>query len=215
MSIPDFFGAFYFYKNEALTTYDGRDVNIECQEVGKLFLPTGDIVACDGLIPDVDAFEQKVKPGSYPVILSLALTNLGRHVACAMLHFSDTMPKIFKPAIVANGGSSYQHEYGVDTGTGCFADLEAINALLDGPEKYERLKQEVHKPDVDWVDFRVSESCNILVFSSGEGDGTYPSYFGYDADGNAVCLATDFGIIAPLSNKKTEEPNGFQLKLDF
>jgi len=215
MSIPDFLGAFYFYKNGVLATIDDRDINIECREVGTLYLPTGNIIACDGLIPSTDAFAQKVKPGSYPVILSFALTNHGQHVACAMLRFSGTMPKMFKPAVVADGSSSYQHEYGVDTGTGCFADLEAINTLLAVPEKYERLKQEVHKPDIDWVDFRVSEFCNILVFSSGEGDGAYPSYFGYDADGNAICLATDFGIIAPMPDKETEKPNKFQLNLDF
>ena len=43
----------------------------------------------------------------------------------------------------------------------------------------------------------------------------YPSYFGYDADGSVVCLATDFGIIAPLPDKPTETLNPFQLTFDF
>lgn len=215
MSIPDFLGAFYFYKNEVLITNDDRDISIECREIGTLHLPTGEIVADDGLIPSTASFAQKVKPGSYPVVLSLALTNHGLHAACAMLRFSDTMPKMFKPAIAADKGGSQEHEYWVDTGRGCFADLEAMKTLLVAPEQYERLEQEATKPDIEWVDFRVSNSCNIIVFSSGEGDGVYPSYFGYDADENIVCLATDFGIIAPLPDKETETPNKFQLSLDF
>ena len=49
MSIPDFLGAFYFYKDEVFTGRDGREYDVECQEVGNLLLPTGKIVAAMAL----------------------------------------------------------------------------------------------------------------------------------------------------------------------
>ena len=77
-----------------------------------------------------------------------------------------------------------------------------------------RLQKEAHQSRADWVDFRMDQAtqANIILFSSGLGDGYYPSYFGYDRDGSVVCLATDFGIIAPLKEAK-EPPNKYQLSL--
>ena len=36
---------------------------------------------------------------------------------------------------------------------------------------------------------------NIIAFSSGWGDGCYPSYWGYDAADQRVALVTDFGVL--------------------
>lgn len=217
MSIPDFLGAFYFYKYETLTDRCGRDVEIKCQEIGMLILPTGSIVACDGLIPSLEPFNQRVATGSYPVILSFVLSEISQHVACAMLRFSDTMPKFWKSADPAGQNPVHGIGYGVDTGTGCFADLAAMQMLLAAPDAYERLREKINSPYADWIDFRLDDAgtCNIIAFSSGHGDGCYPSFFGYDSEGNLVCLATDFGILAPLPDVSIEPPSKFQLHLDF
>jgi hypothetical protein len=37
--------------------------------------------------------------------------------------------------------------------------------------------------------------ANIVCFRSGEGDGSYASYFGLGADGTPACLVTDFGLL--------------------
>jgi hypothetical protein len=37
--------------------------------------------------------------------------------------------------------------------------------------------------------------ANIVCFPSGEGDGSYASYFGLGADGTPACLVTDFGLL--------------------
>lgn len=37
---------------------------------------------------------------------------------------------------------------------------------------------------------------NLVMFSSGWGDGCYGSYFGYAADGVLACLITDFGVLS-------------------
>ncbi len=43
---------------------------------------------------------------------------------------------------------------------------------------------------------RVDEEsqANVIAFSSGWGDGIYPTYFGYDEQGNVVCAVTDFQL---------------------
>ena len=132
-----------------------------------------------------------------------------------MIRFSKAVPKVWKQAVTAEQNFHSRQGYGVDTGSGCFADLAAMQVLTADVEKYERLKQEVNTPYVKWIDFRLTDLCNIFVFPSGHGDGVYPCYFGYDANGTVICLATDFGIIAPLPSEDAEEPNKFQLKLDF
>jgi len=223
LSMPDFFGAFYFYTQEVLQTREGRAVPIEIAEAGALVLTSGRIVACDGLIPSDEPFTERVKPGSYPVVLCIAMfSEEWPVIACAMLRLKDEMPVVWKPATVAGQSEVPEREdetvgYGVDCGVGCFADLDAMHALIASPDTYSRLQEQVHHAGMKIVDFQpdTARPSNIIIFSSGEGDGTYPSYFGYDDDGNILCLATDFGIIAPLPEKQTEKPNKDQLRLDF
>jgi hypothetical protein len=40
----------------------------------------------------------------------------------------------------------------------------------------------------------LTTKANIICFSTGLGDGGYTSYFGFGANGNVVCLVTDFGV---------------------
>lgn len=36
---------------------------------------------------------------------------------------------------------------------------------------------------------------NIIMFTSGWGDGFYASWFGYDAQGHVAALVTDFTVV--------------------
>ena len=223
MIMPDFLGAFYFYNQETLQTRDGEDVSIEVCEVGRLNVTSGNVVACDGLIPSTKAFAEAVKPGSYPVLLSIALLydELPK-VACAMLRLKDGMPTNWKWAAIAGQGEAVEQEdettgYWVDCGVGCFADLDAMQTLIASPDVYNRLQKEVNQPGIKIVDFQLDSSSlsNVIVFSSGYGDGTYPTYCGYDNDANLLCFATDFGVIAPLNGEDVEPPSKYQLSLDL
>ena len=53
------------------------------------------------------------------------------------------------------------------------------------------------RPTWSWLDWRPSKGCeeNIICFSSGWGDGSYASYFGFDADGRPSALVTDFAVL--------------------
>jgi hypothetical protein len=47
-----------------------------------------------------------------------------------------------------------------------------------------------------WVNLRpdTTREENIICFSSGFGDGTYPSFFGFGPNGPVCQLVTDFGL---------------------
>lgn len=99
--------------------------------------------------------------------------------------------------------------YPVDAGTGAFADggaLAALNRLaLAGPDETERMTER-------WISqgeagakalglphgfaLTVSEGGgDMVMFSSGWGDGFYASWVGADSTGRPVAVVTDFAVI--------------------
>lgn len=106
------------------------------QEVADLHLPSGEIVACDPLVgPDDPAFERRVVPNSYPVVLCIARRpNAQDRVACAIARFSDAPASRYVMATrpgqdTASLKPGYVFAYGVDSGIGCFMDPLAARAL--------------------------------------------------------------------------------------
>jgi hypothetical protein len=95
--------------------------------------------------------------------------------------------------------------YGVDSGTGCFMDPGASQALaerMNNDEDYSQtLIAEMDKTYVhtwSWANLEMdtNTNANLIAFSSGLGDGCYPSYFGFDEKHNPVILVTDFGLFS-------------------
>ena len=70
-------------------------------------------------------------------------------------------------------------------------------AILQIEEFVNNLVHEYY-PDVDWSDVDINNptKANLIAFTSGWGDGGYPSFWGYDASNQLVSLVTDFGIFA-------------------
>jgi hypothetical protein len=94
--------------------------------------------------------------------------------------------------------------YSVDSGAGCFMDLKSArvldNRMGEDPEYFEQLLAAANPVYVDtrlWADFPLEPATglNVVFFSSGFGDGTYPSYWGYDRAGGLACLVTDFRVL--------------------
>ncbi|MFI6359685.1 hypothetical protein ACIBJF_45575 [Streptomyces sp. NPDC050743] len=81
--------------------------------------------------------------------------------------------------------------FGVDTGTGCFADAAAAGRLTSGENTV---------PDDDSsagiLVLDDSESGgNLIVYPSRTGDASYPPWIGPDADGQLTCLVADMLIL--------------------
>ena len=199
--------------------------DLEEVSVGELHLPTGKIVAGDPFfIYDQKPFKTKVTPGNYPVKLLIHKVEEGHHrIAFAKIDFSDNQATHWTLALtedITDEQSLKRGEllgYGVDAGLGCFADKEAndIFSLVidkfykDNPDKnyYDDLLASEFKNTSgqnplshnigDWNNHfpKEGDQHNVIMFSSGWGDGFYSTYWGTDSNGEIVELITDFNVI--------------------
>jgi Protein of unknown function (DUF4241) len=187
---------------------------LKLYKIGELCLTSGKLVACDPLtLADSEPFIVDLTPGHYPVILSVAhiQRNNDQRLAYAILRLSEQTPVRWEMATKPGEDISSLKEgevfgYGVDSGTGCFMDADAAQIIDDSiyaetEEEilvYQLLKRlEKNKSRTwCWADMRVDDESqvNVIAFSSGWGDGIYATYFGYDAEGNIVCVVTDFEL---------------------
>lgn len=209
MPIPDFTQA--FREGAKATGPDGKQATIAVHPTGDLVMTTGRIVACDPFVcPETEPFTVTAQPGQYPVLLSIAhLANGDKRVAYAMLRFEDRPTARWEMALLPDQNPNDLKDdewfcYGVDSGTGCFMDAETAAELMraegDNSGLAQRLDDEMAKSyQYTWswanVSLDAADGANVIVFSSGWGDGCYPSYFGYDAAGHVVCLVTDFHVL--------------------
>lgn len=193
-----------FVDGQTFLSITGGTCRVAVREVGKLVVTSGRIVVCDpcyggGKRP----LARTVPPGKYPVVLCAAE---GR-IACAMLRLRKAKPARWEialwPGQSPEGLEGDQfYGYGVDAGTGSFLDAEQdkyLDALTEENEPLFDYKARTRDdPFVgEWAErvFDSKTGGNLIAFTSGEGDGRYPSYWGLDRDGEPVCLVTDFGLL--------------------
>jgi hypothetical protein len=203
--------------------YGPQNVTISTHQIGEIILTSGRIIACDPLIvPDTRYhLKKRVKPGRYPIIVSLAdFQPVGdARFACAMLRISEEATVRWEVALINEPDINQKADrtaYMVDAGTGCFVDWDAAEIIaglvsLDVvyPEKDEfemfcdRVIAEMESNSfgdepftAGWANMKVSDEteANIIAFSSGWGDGDYASFWGYDASGHLTSLVTDFAL---------------------
>ena len=219
MTPPDFRRA--FRDGEVFQPADGGERRVEVRAVGAVSLPTGRVVATDPFVfPERKPFRQAVPPGRYPILLSIAhiKPETGRakpdqRVACAMLRLTRRAPVRWRMATMTGQRlrdlkPGHFFGYPVDAGLGCFLDARAAKLLdrlmRDDPDYFERMMTAAepnYAPTRDWADFPLDDTkggLNVVFFSSGFGDGSYPSFWGFDADGGVACLVTDFQVVTSL-----------------
>jgi hypothetical protein len=130
-----------------------------------------------------------------------------QRVACAMVRFTAAKPAAWEMAICPGQDASALpvgklFGYRVDAGLGCFIDDDSLQALskYDDEEFYQqRILVELDRSGDyrDWANIVIDQKTgsNLVVFSSGYGDGAYASYWGVGAAGELCCLVTDFAIL--------------------
>lgn len=192
-----------------------------CDEfyVGSLHVPTGRLVITDPLaLYNLAPLEKEVEAGDYPVFLYFRPTDFGYRTCYAMIQFGHTLPETWEYALM--DASLLQEKYRkingiflVDAGLLSFSDAQVNREYHQRYRDFERarnggnfydevLAQEFaknadHPPgsaaEGDWLDYHVNgDSGNIIMFSSGLGDGAYPAYWGLDGNGTPVQLVVDF-----------------------
>lgn len=180
------------------------------QPLGNLHLATGRIVANDPLcLYELAPFEQQVPPGDYPVMVYVLHIQTDQRVAFAEVRFSNAVPVKFEPALLAGEdisklGEDSFYGYGVDSGTGGFMDEQTCRQIEQQNSEEDNVLLSMLDDALDETyvhTYAVANVClpgtrdNVVAFSSGYGDGAYPSFWGLDKAGNRCCLITDFCIV--------------------
>jgi hypothetical protein len=191
------------------------NLRIEHREIGRLYLPSGRVIAADALVePTLPPFARAVPPGRYPVHIAIAhLQKDEDQRVAAALSFGAAPVAAWEGAELEGRPAT---AYGVDSGTGSFLSQEAAAVFaerLSGPYADTVMEQMesnyVHTRNWAVVDLPGTEGLNLALFSSGYGDGAYASYWGLDGAGEAVVLLTDFGLLDPpdsLRRKPSAKP---------
>ncbi|OGF63625.1 MAG: hypothetical protein A2Y62_00875 [Candidatus Fischerbacteria bacterium RBG_13_37_8] len=188
---------------------DNQEITIRVLEAGILKVPGGYIVACDPfvMVGDTSPFAMKVVPGQYPVQIAVtSYENGDERIALARISFSKEKAERWEIAIFEGQDINALEEeeevpaYGVDSATGSFMDKQGAaklneKMLTEGYTDY--LFKELDRTYKNTRSWAVIDygSANIIMFSSGCGDGFYISYWGYDSSNNLVSLTTDFEIL--------------------
>jgi len=205
-----------FTAGERFALPRGQVGTVSVTAPAELNLPSGRIVACDpftGLGPyGGDPFTVAVPPGRYPVTASVVeITSPDEpdpeqphlRVAAARLSILDEPVVAWEQAVVpeqdlASLGEDEFYGYGVDAGTGCFVDADAVEPLGGFESETETLQAAFEA--VEWSATVVTladpaNGHNLVAFSSGWGDGAYPTWIGRTRTGEVACLVTEFFVI--------------------
>ena len=199
------------YQHLGRVTIGGRPGTLSVSRADDLVLPTGRVGAGDAFFVDAEPFTTMLPAGSHPVFLLNVLEAGGQSVAAAMVRVEDKHPVRWEGASVRSHPKDVPFAYPVDSGTGSFVSPEAI-------ARFESLPPEIADSLIDRLlegyastpetTFTVSitldpaSGANLVTFTSGYGDGGYPSWFGFDASGNPVALLTSFDLIDESSGQR-------------
>jgi uncharacterized protein DUF4241 len=199
----------------------GGTVAVEVAQLGMLRLPSGALIACDPTYlqpagPGASEWVTKsysygqshhpftatVPPGDYPVVLSRFrwFSGSGPTVAAVKVWIGDGAVDSWEmalragqdPRLLPDGGF---FGFGVDAGTGCFFDAVAASALAHQTRRFVLGYQESRELTDD------ASGANLIAFSSGWGDGSYPVWIGSTAAGDIACFVADlltFDIMTPI-----------------
>ncbi|MEE6258091.1 DUF4241 domain-containing protein [Plantactinospora sonchi] len=185
---------------------DDRRMRLSTHSAGTLRLPSGRLVATDPgwLKYDNVPFTVTVPPGDYPVTISLATfvdEPDHRRVAAARLDITDR-PVVGWELALRDGqepldlGAGEFFGFGVDAGLACFADAGTYDRIPD-------LKS--HLDAMIEPRYRVIGDGELVAWSSGWGDGAYPTWIGRDADGDVVCFVADMLLFYEGEDEEGED----------
>ncbi|MPS65251.1 MAG: hypothetical protein DI622_01555 [Chryseobacterium sp.] len=187
---------------------------LESFEVGKIYLSSGKLVSCDPLITnDMQPFSTEFPKGDFSVLLHKERES--NCVAYAEIIFSDSEIAEWKMATTVGQNVKDLAEgevfgYPVESGMGCFMDVDTQNSLNELEQKlykskgvdfmgiYEEFFHEYFFDENGAIDqyafLKPSEEHpgTIFAFETGYGEGFYASYIAYNKNGEPVKIVTEF-----------------------
>jgi len=187
---------------------------LESFEVGKIYLSSGKLVACDPLITnDMLPFSTEFPKGNFSVLLHKERES--NCVAYAEIIFSTEAITDWKMAVTSGQNIKDLTDeevfgYPVESGMGCFMDADTQNSLNELEKRlyhskgadfmgiYEEFFHEYFFDENGAIDqyafLKPSEDHpgTIFAFETGYGEGFYASYIAYDKSGKPVKIITEF-----------------------
>nr|WP_315032693.1 DUF4241 domain-containing protein [uncultured Chryseobacterium sp.] len=203
----------YFTSNEIM------DQKMEVMEIGNVSLPSGKVIVRDPLV-FLNAREKpyfvEVPKGNFPVKIAVVkLEEWGDRYSAVKVEFTKEKPVVYREALIGienlediNEGDYFG--FAVDAGLGCITDPEVVPYVdkfiseLNVDNAYDNYFAELFAKSYkenpanqrelgDWLNWTVPNTeYQIPMFASGVGDGTYPVYFAYDAQGKICGLYIQF-----------------------
>jgi RNA polymerase sigma factor (sigma-70 family) len=201
---------------------------MKAHRLDDVVLPTGQVVGCDPLCfaGTATPFTVTVPPGRYQMRAWLAQhvypgeDYAPLEVAALQLVVNDEPPVRWELALLAGEDRSTLADgevlgHPVDAGMSTLADLTAVRGLstweledvqavfIDGTHR------SVWPSSVTGECTAVTDErtgANVVAVSSGAGDGMYPTFIGYAADGRVTSFVTDFLMVQPPSDQPPEQP---------
>ncbi len=176
-------------------------------------------------LEDTLPYIQTIPAGTYSVkICVVPSEKYGDRYACIKVAVSDQKPVRYELGMVGNEDLEEELEDGeffgffVDAGMGCIADIKTQEAFRKYWEQRLREEEDIdpyndlycdlleesyrespkyQRVGGDWLNWSVpGTDCNLPIFASGWGDGVYPVYFGYDAQGKVCGVYVHFIDVA-------------------
>ncbi|KQM36675.1 DUF4241 domain-containing protein [Chryseobacterium sp. Leaf201] len=187
---------------------------LESFEVGKIYLPSGKLVACDPVITnDMQPFTTVFPKGDFAVLLHKERES--NCVAYAEIVFSSSEISEWQLAttegqLVKDLAEGEVFGYPVESGMGCFMDADTQNVLNELEQKlyhskgvdfmgiYEEFFHEHFFDENGAIDqyafLKPSDNHpgTIFAFETGYGEGFYASYIAYDKNREPVKIVTEF-----------------------
>lgn len=178
-----------FTEREVSGLEKDRATAVQVSEIGTLVTTSGVLTVLDFGDDDDSAhpLERTVEPGSYPVDRVVAA---GRNAA-VRVRFSEDVPVSWHPASIPGSG----HVIGVDAGSACLMDFVAYAAMSRRAKAaaFQRFSS-AERPAA--VEVPLGGADVGIAVDSGYGDGSYPVYWGVDAEGRVAQLVADFMVLA-------------------
>lgn len=217
MNVPDYDA--YFKDGRRLETPGEPQAPsiLRLHKAGAVHVTTGSVVACDPLmaVQDLKAFDVKVPDGDHTVTLCVIEYHkknklYDQRVALARLDFGKGPVKSWALATLPGQNvkalkKDQYFGYASESGYGCFTDAlgaEALALALDTDDEFEpgllKSLDGNYQDTRSWTTVALDpeSGANAVVFTSGDGDGNFPTFVGADAKGKPVALVTDFLLIA-------------------
>lgn len=212
-------------KHEQIVTTESGTRFTWVIDCGHLTLPSGKLVACDPFVclQTSDNPHVLVPPGRYPVSVTLAdvsenLDGSDIREAYATVRIANGSETYRQALPLARNGESREPPgddtfigFGVDSGTACFVDEEAVadcmpadvdwnEALFDNGGDDSWFAQ---MDDPNHLRFGLANIMlplaqngeNIMIIHSGWGDGRYPVVGSFDANHQLLAVHIDFFVL--------------------